>query len=344
MSNVKIVKFYNATNTLKVKVDTFEDLWSLQRIIFAGDNVKAETERRFKSSEGDVGELKQVVITVKAEKTELDKTARRLRVIGKIVEGRPLEYVKLNSYHTLNIAEGDIIEIRKEQWPDYLVDIVKEAVSNTKRRRLGIIVMDDDQALPAYVLGYGVEFGNEMYSRLSKRMPVKEFEEQKKKFFEGVLSVIKTMDVDTVIVAGPGFAKDDFKAYIESNGIKLGKELVYYSVSNAERSGVYELIKSESVSSLLGKDQVRGEFKLMENFLIGLSSGRSKYGLEAVSKAVDDFSASLIIVNDSVLGDAGVQGLLSRAEAAHVKIAVISAGDDAGTQLHAFKDIACLSD
>ncbi|MGC8670064.1 MAG: mRNA surveillance protein pelota [Candidatus Micrarchaeia archaeon] len=340
---MKIVKFYNATNTLKVKIDTFEDLWTLQRIIFAGDYVKAETERRFKSSESDVGELKQVVITVKVEKTELDKASRRLRVLGKIVEGRPLDYIKLNSYHTLNIAENDIIEIRKEQWPDYLVEIVKEAVSNTKKRRLGIIVIDDDQALPAYILSYGVEFGNEIYSRLSKRMSNKEFEEQKKKFLEGILSIIKNMDVDTVIIAGPGFAKDDLKAYIESNGIKLGKELVFYNVSNAERSGVFELIKSESVSNLLEKDQVRREFKLMEEFLLGLSSGHSKYGIENVSKALDEYAASTIIVNDSVLGDPEVQKLLSKAELAHVKIIVISANDDAGMQLHAFKDIASIS-
>ncbi len=84
---MKIVKFYESAGSLKLKVDTLEDLWTAQRIIFANDVVKSESERKFKSSESDKGELKKVVITLKVEKTELDKDAVRLRVLGKIMEG-----------------------------------------------------------------------------------------------------------------------------------------------------------------------------------------------------------------------------------------------------------------
>ncbi|MEM0149580.1 MAG: hypothetical protein QXW10_01650, partial [Candidatus Micrarchaeaceae archaeon] len=135
-----------------------------------------------------------------------------------------------------------------------------------------------------------------------------------------------------------------FKAYIESNGIKPGKELVYSSVSNAERSGVYELIKGEGISNLLEKDQVRKEFRLMEEFLTGLSSGRSKYGISNVESALDEYAASTVIVNDSMLGDAAVQKLLAKAEAMHVKVFIINAKDDAGMQLQSFKGVACLSE
>ena len=36
------------------------------------------------------------------------------------MEGKPLEYIKINSYHTLNIAPGDIFEIIKSEWHDYI--------------------------------------------------------------------------------------------------------------------------------------------------------------------------------------------------------------------------------
>ena len=123
---MKIIKFYESVGSLKIRVDTLEDLWTAQRIIFANDLVKSESERKFKSSESDKGELKKVIITVRVEKTELDKDAMRLRVLGKIMEGKPLEYVKINSYHTLNIAPGDIFEIIKSEWHDYIVDVVKK--------------------------------------------------------------------------------------------------------------------------------------------------------------------------------------------------------------------------
>ncbi|MCL5114926.1 MAG: hypothetical protein M1528_00060 [Candidatus Marsarchaeota archaeon] len=127
---MKILKFYETSGTLKLRLDTLEDLWAVQRIIFENDYVKSESMRRFRGNENDTGELKEVVIKLKVEKTELDKAANHLRIIGKITEGKPLEYIKLNSYHTLSIAPGDVIEITKEEWHDYLVQVIKNAVNS----------------------------------------------------------------------------------------------------------------------------------------------------------------------------------------------------------------------
>ena len=176
---MKLIRFRDDTNSLKVRVDNLEDLWALQRVVFAGDIVKAESERKFKP-EGSEGEFKTVMITLRVEKTELDKSAGRLRILGKIMDGRPLEYVKINSYHALNIAPDTELDITKARWHRYLIDVVREAVLESRRPRLGVVVVDDEKALPAYILGYGIEFRKEMYSNLSKRMSQKEFREQEK--------------------------------------------------------------------------------------------------------------------------------------------------------------------
>jgi protein pelota len=342
---MKIIKFYESVGTLKLRVDTLEDLWTAQRIIFPNDLIKSESERKFKSSESDKGELKKVVITLKTEKTELDKDAMRLRVLGKILDGKPLEYIKINSYHTINIAPGDIFEIIKGEWNDYIVDVVKNAVSDSKRPRLGLIVLDDEKALQAYLLGYGLDFKDELYSRLSKRMSPKDFQEQQNKYFGQILEIAKDMVVDTVVIAGPGFTKDDVKAYGESTGLlkKINKRIIFESVSNAERSGVYELIKSDKFSRILEKERIRTEFRIIEEFLTNLSTGKSKYGIENVSIALDNNEVSIILVNDSILGDLAVQQLLSDAEKERIKIEVFNSNDEVGMQLHSFKDIASIN-
>lgn len=339
---MKIIKLYHAAGTAKLRVDTLDDLWTVQRIIFTDDIVKSRSERKFKASESDTGELKEVVITLKVEKTELDKDAMRLRVMGKIVEGRPLEYVKLNSYHTLNIAPGDEFELTKAEWPKYVLDVLKNAVSDTSKPRLGLIVVDDEKALPAYLLGYGVEFRNEIYSRLSKRMSSKDFDEQQKKYYGAIVSMVRDMQVDTVIVAGPGFTKDDIKTYIDSNESlkKTPKRLIFAAVSNAERSGIYELIRSDHVARLLERERIRMEFKLMEIFLTELSSGASKYGVGNVDAALDNLEANAVLVNDNVLGDRDVQQVLSKAERQGVRIEVFNSADEVGMQLQGFKNIA----
>ena len=341
---MRVMKFYAADNTLRVKLDRLEDLWAVQRVTFAGDLVKAESTRRFKASDSDVGELKDVMIRLRVEKTELDKNASRLRIMGKIVEGRPLEYVRLNSYHTLNVAPGDTIDITKQRWPEYMLQVIKEAVSDMRKPRLGIIVADDEKAQPAYLLGYGLEFRKEIYSGLSKKMTPKDFNEQERKYFQEIADAIAGMDVDTVILAGPGFTKDDVKKYMDANGLtkKLTQRLILESASNPERSGVYELIKGERVSSLLEKERIREEFMLMEKFLQGLDGKVSHYGAGNVNDAIEAYEASTVLVNDSVIGSPEVQALLSSAERKHIAIKVFNSDDEVGQQLHAFKDIASI--
>jgi len=268
----------------------------------------------------------------------------RLRVLGKIVEGKPLEYVRINSYHTLNIAPGDVFDIIKPEWHDYIVDVIRNAVSDSKRPRLGIIVIDDEKALPAYLLGYGLEFRSEIYSRLSKRMSPKDFQEQQKKYYDEIIGIIKGMVVDTVVVAGPGFTREDVKTYAENSGAikKIDKRLFFENVSNSERSGVYELIKSDKFARILERERIRTEFKLIEEFLTNLSTGKSKYGIDNVKTALENMEAGTVFVNDSVLGDTKIQQLLGKAEKEGVKIEVFNSTDEVGMQLHSFKDIACV--
>src|SRR5208283_3708257 len=111
----------------------------------------------------------------------------------------------------------------------------------------------------------------------------------------------------------PGFTREDVKAYAETSGFlkKTSKRVSFENVSNAERSGVYELIKSDKFARILERERIRTEFKLIEEFLTNLSTGKSKYGLENVSIALENASADIIFVNDSILGDNAVQRLLA---------------------------------
>ena len=81
------------------------------------------------------------------ERTEIDKNSGRLRASGKITMGRPEEYVVLGSYHTLSVGPGDIVDIVKGEWKEYILARIKQAVADARKPRLGIIVLDDEKAL-----------------------------------------------------------------------------------------------------------------------------------------------------------------------------------------------------
>lgn len=343
---MKIIKFYKDENLIKIKIETFNDLLNAQRVIFSNDIVKSKSLRKFKPEEKDKGELKEVTIYLEVEKTEIDKDSEKLRIVGKIIDGSPLKYIQLHSYHTLNIEKNNIIEIKKqEHWPGYLLKIIEDAVKESRRPNLGIILVDDEKTIFAYLLGYGIEFINEIYSHLSKRMTSKDFQESKTKYFTKIIELIKNMNVDQIIIGGPGFTKDDIKKFIEDNHLlqKLNKQLFFINVSNVERSGVYELIKSNDVENILKNQKIRLEFKLMEEFLKQVSLDKAFYGIGAIANAIQNYEISRILVNDNVLNNQEIKQLLADAEKNNIKIIIFNSKDEVGTQLHNFNDIAGLN-
>jgi len=339
---MKSVKFYEATSIVKLIPESFEDLYLLAMIISAGDKVSSKSYRRFKAGEGDTGEQKEVFIKLGVEKTELDKGAGKLRLTGKILEGRPEQYVRINSYHTLSIGAGDLLEIEKEQWSAFIIRRIKQAVAEAKRPRLGIIALDDEKATIAYVRGYGIDLTGELYSHLSKKLKEKDFEKQKELYFKDVIATAERMDVEIVIIAGPGFMKDDVRKYLESNRISVSKRLVYVACADAERSGIREVMKSDTVSKLLESEHVKKEFEYLDIFFRGIRTSGAMSGMERIRAALNEYKIGVILVNDSVLNNEEVKRLLDQADRSGVRIEIFNSEDEAGRQLSSFKDIAAI--
>ncbi|MCL4365391.1 MAG: mRNA surveillance protein pelota [Candidatus Marsarchaeota archaeon] len=337
---MRVIRFNNVSSFLKVEPQSIEDLYVLAIIISKNDVVESRTTRRFRPNEGDIGEQKDVLVRITVERSEIDKNAGRLRLSGKIVSGKPEEFVTLGSYHTLNIAAGDVIDVHKGEWKDYILKRIRQAVIDSKRPRLGIIVLDDEKALVAYIKGYGIEIVSELYSRLSKRMKMKDFERQREEYFKSVIAAANNLSVDIVVIAGPGFTKDDIRKYVSDMGIEIKKRLVYAPASDAERSGIREVMQSDTVSKVLENEHVRREFEYMNRLMIGIRTGSSFYGIDGIRKHLDKHVISAILVNDDIINDGQIKELLDNADKLGIHIEIFNSQDDAGIQLKNFKGIA----
>lgn len=339
---MRIVRLNGVTNFLKVEPQSFDDLYLLAIVISPGDKVEAHSYRRFKANERDTGEQKEVFIQLLIEKVEIDKGAGRLRLMGEIKGGHPQEFISMGSHHTINVAPGDIIDIQKEEWKSYIIRRLKQAVADSRKPRLGIVILDDEKALFAYVRGYGIDLANELYSHLSKRMKEKDFAKQRNEYFNEIISSINNMSVDLVIVAGPGFTKDDIKRYMADNHIEVKKRLSYMPASDAERSGIREVMRSNAVAELLESEHVKKEFEYLNTFLQELRLGKAHYGPDNVAKAFQEDRPERVLVNDSAINSESIKKVLDLADKKGVKIEIFNSEDDAGIQLKNFKDIACI--
>ncbi len=339
---MRIIRLNPVSNALKLEPESFDDLYLLAIIISAGDRVEAHTYRRFKAHETDVGEQKEVVIKITVEKIEIDKSAGRLRLIGKIISGHPAEFISMGSHHTINVANGDVIDIEKDEWKDYILKRLRQAQQEARKPKLGIIVMDDEKALISYIKGYGIDIVTELYSRLSKRMKEKDYGKQRAQYFNDIIKAVENMSVDIIIIAGPGFTKDDLKKYISDMNIEIKKRLVYASASDAERSGIREVMKSGTVGELLENEHVKKEFEYLNRFLAGLRAGISMSGIEKVLDAIRNSRPERILVNDSVINEDEIKKVLDVADKHGIRIEIFNADDDAGMQLKNFKNIVAI--
>ncbi|MEM3838969.1 MAG: mRNA surveillance protein pelota [Candidatus Micrarchaeaceae archaeon] len=337
---MRLIRFNPVSKALKVQPDSFDDLYLLAMLISNGDMVEARSYRRFKANEKDVGEQKEITVKISVEKVEIDKSAGRLRLIGIIKEAVPAEFVALGSYHTINVAPGDIIDMFKEDWKEYMFKRLKQAQEESKKPKLGIIVLDDEKATISYIKGYGIDIVAELYSHLSKRMKQKEFEAQRAKYFEEIIKALENMNVDIVILAGPGFTKDDLKKYISSNNITIKKRLFYAPAGDAERSGIREVLRSPAIGDMLETEHIKREFEYLNKFLAELRTGSASYGLENVKRSINESKPETVLVNDSVINQPAFKEVLDIADRKGIKIEIFNSDDDAGLQLKGFKDIA----
>ncbi|MFH1448205.1 MAG: mRNA surveillance protein pelota [Candidatus Micrarchaeota archaeon] len=339
---MRITGLNETTGELRVMPENTEDLWHIERVLEPGDLVKARSLRRFKVQEGESGEKKQVTIELEAKKIEFHKNVNVLRVMGVIKRGTPEEFVQVGSYHTIDVEPMRKLSITKK-WKKYQFDRLKKAQTETKRPRLGIVVMDEREAAFALLRGYGIDFTSNISAATSKRDD--RHDEHQNQFFGNITSAIQNMEVERIIVAGPGFAKDNLKRFISNKDRELLKKLSFEHASSAEKSGVYELLKNGVVEKIVGEQRVEREFRLMERLMAEVSKGTglAAYGKAEVGQATEHKAAKeLFVVDDVLRQDKEMEEILAQAERQKCEITIFSAENNAGKQLQGIGGIAAI--
>lgn len=334
---MRIVHFERKLGEMKVHIDTLDDMWHLEKVINPGDLVESRTMRTYKV--GSKEEKKPVTIRIKAERVEFARNSNRLRILGVIEWGTPEEFVQLGRHHTIEAGEGDMLRIIK-QWKGHELKRLEDAQKESRKPRIRIIVMDDEKALTAILRAYGVEYGAEFYNSGSKRD--EKYEQSEQSYFGQIMAEIERHP-EKFIVAGPGFAKENFRNFVNKRKPELLARIIFESVSYAERSGVNELFNRGAIEKIMGEERFQTEMKLMEELLVEIyrESGRAVYGIREVEKAAQAFAIGRILVLDEYLRtDREAEKVVDLADRNKAEIVIFSSEGDAGQKLKGFGKIA----
>ncbi|MHC1631488.1 MAG: mRNA surveillance protein pelota [Methanotrichaceae archaeon] len=333
----------NDEGEISLVPESIDDLWHLKYLISPGNLVFALTHRKVSASSDKLRpeklERKPVRLGVKVESVEFHTYSNWLRVHGIIKSGPDI-----SSYHTLNLEPGANISIIKKHWrPDELMRI-KEAVAESKRPRVVIALIEEGEAAIGVLHRFGMETASEIKMGSGKGMDGKGGDRRSEFLEECAQELDRVAAGDAkIILAGPGFTKEDLKKRIDSSRADLAKRIVIYDASSVGVSGFQEVLRRGAVDKILEESRLALETSLLEDLLKEIATdGKAAYGPEEVKKATDYGAVETLMVLDELARRSNLDSMMRTVVNSRGKIVVFSSEFEPGKRLEALGGIAAL--
>ncbi len=323
---------------IKLVPENLEDLWHLKYIIEPGDIIFALTKRISESSDKLRSDKEKVTVRlgVKVEKVEFHRFANRLRITGVIVAG-----IEDSGYHTINITVGKELSIIKE-WKEEQLRRIREAEEAARRPEIAIVTIEEGEASIGVVRQWGVE-----EVEVIRQSYGKDRGGYRREFFGDVASAIGRMAFRYLVVAGPGFAKEDFMRFLKEKNPEMAGKAIVVDTSSIGTRGFIEVLKRGVLDRIAGELRIAEEAKYLDALLERIAKGSGvAYGLEEVREAVSYSAVETLLVADEFLREErekwDVDSLMREVERAGGKVVIMSTEFEPGKRLMALGGIAAL--
>ncbi len=323
---------------IKLIPENLDDLWHLKYIIEPGDIVFSLTKRISESSDKLRSDKEKITVRlgIQVEKVEFHKFANRLRITGKIIAG-----VEDSGYHTINISVGKELSIIKE-WKDEQLRRIKYAEEASKQPETVIVTIEEGEAIIGVVRQWGVEEVSNI-----KRSYGKDTTSYRQEFFGEVLSHLENMEFKYVVVAGPGFAKEDFVKFVSEKNPELAKKMIVVDTSSIGMRGFIEVLKRGVLKRIAGEVRLAEEAEYMDLLLEHIAKGeKAAYGIDEVKKAYEYGAIEVLLIADEFLREQrdkwDIDSFMRDIENSKGKIVIMSTEFEPGKRLMALGGIAAL--
>ncbi|MEM5814530.1 MAG: mRNA surveillance protein pelota [Candidatus Aenigmatarchaeota archaeon] len=315
----------------RLKPENADDLWLLSNILKSGDLVTARTLRSVEVRRGEEKEKvgkRPVTLTIKVEKVELNQA---LRLGGKITEAPP---DIPHEWHTIEVGPGDELKVVKE-WRRWEIDKIKAAakaavpvvVCILDEREADVWLVKERPKHITHIRGIGLAKGEE--------------KSRKNEFYAEITAVLKRQDANYIIIAGPGFEKEDIAKFLKEREKELAKKVAVDSLNHTGEVGLSELIKRRTIEKVAKESRLTEEAGVVEEFFTLLAKGGNvAYGKKEVEKAVEAGAVETLLVSDTKVREFEV--LLELAEKMKGKVMIISSEHPSGEKLLGMGGLAAI--
>lgn len=299
-----------------------EDLWHLYNLVAKGDTVRASTTRKIQK-EGSTGsvqtEVKKIQLTVEVKSVEYDAAGDCIRFSGKNCEES--QWVKMGAHHTMEIELHNKVTVGKDCWDFMHLQALDAATDVHKCSEVAVVLIEAGTAnfhLLTAVLAKDVFRVSVQLPR--KRVTTTGYDKAIIRFYEQVYVGIKehiNLDVvKCVLVAGPGFVKDDFLTWMVNRAMQAGDDqilkkkstFVAVHASCVHRQALKELLADEQVQKSISNTKAMEHIKVLEAFytMVKNEPDRVCYGPKQCKEAIEKGAVATLMVADSLFRNVNV--------------------------------------
>ncbi len=326
----------NNFGEIRLFPESIDDLWHLQHIIAPGDLVFATTFRSVDTTSDKVRpekiEKRPVRLGIRIDRSEFSEHGIRLRLTGIIEHG-----VDTGAFHTINVETGYEISVIK-QWRQVDYERVDRAVKASVYGVIHILTIEEGEAELFRLRQYGPESVITITTGSGKGAET----DSRKAFFDHVAGMIETVS-GPLIIAGPGFIKDDFVRAIKAKNHPAAEKAIVVETRRIGRGAVQDVIGKGALEKLIDDIQLSREVKMMDEVLLRISQdGAVAYGRAEVRAAIGFGAAEQVLIADTLLRDHEIIAMIENAESMRASVVVLSSSFEPGERLVALGGVAAL--
>lgn len=332
---MKILKIDKKTSEISCIPESLDDLWHLEKILDKKDIIFGSTDRKIKpAKEGEKAMRINLFVELEVEEAHFSEYSENLRINGIIMGGKPEEFIELKSHQSIDIKTGEKIKIRKVSLKQWQIDRLKKAENTSATAKMLVVLLDDEICELAFVNQYSIT----KKATIKEQKHGKRYAEEKSEYFNEIFDKIKALEPKKILIAGPGFVKENLQKFILDKKIKGFPTVLIETTSSIGETGFKELISQGKLDAVEKQLQMTKESKAIEEFLFALSKDKAEYGNEKVLAAILAGAASKVIISETFLmqNRENAEKILDAAESNGSEVEIISSRNPQEKQIHGF--------
>lgn len=318
----KQISAKDGSGLILLRPETPEDLWHSYNLLQEGDLVRCTTLRKVikETSTGSTSSSKKrMSLTIRLKKVDFDPQSLEVRLSG--ITTSESDFVRMGSHHTLTLELMQNFSLEKACWDQIYLDLIDEACHPERQSEVAAVVMQVGLAHLCLIAGsLTITKARIDVNIPKKRTGSSQHAKSVQKFYEAVyqalLRHVPWDKVKIVLIASPGFVKDDFYQYILQESVRRDDrvfvenkaKILLVKASSGHKHSLEEVLSDASILSQMEETKVAKEVAVLNKFMRMMDTDPLKayYGYLHVSKADEQMAVDSLLVTDELFRNSDV--------------------------------------